>query len=92
MAEYGSVNFYMVVPSNMHSYEFTQHALHAINYCFSIFQIVDLSHRYVLSYVNILKYVPGTYYMERLIISKVTVDRSVLISALYENTFLYLEA
>ena len=37
---------------------------------------------YVLSYVNILKYLTGTYYMERLIIVKVAVDRLVLMSAL----------
>ena len=44
-------------------------------------QVANLSHRYVLSYVNILKYLPSTY-MERLIIARVAVDRSVLMSAL----------
>ena len=42
--------------------------------CLSIFNIANLSHRYALSYVNILKYLPGTYFMERLIIAKVTVN------------------
>ena len=55
--------------------------LHTVN-CSSTFKIVNLSHRHVLSYVNILKYLPGTYYMERLIIAKVAVNRSVLISVL----------
>ena len=50
--------------------------------CLSIFKVVNLSYRYVLSCVNILKYLPGTYYMERLIIAKVTIDRSILMSAL----------
>ena len=50
--------------------------------CLFTFKVVNLSHRYVLSFVNILKYPPGTYYMERLIIAKVTVDRSIIMSAL----------
>ena len=41
--------------------------------CLSIFKIVNLSYMYVLSYVNILKYFPDTYYMERPIIAKVAV-------------------
>ena len=55
--------------------------LHTIT-CLSIFKIVYLSHRYVLSYVNILKYFPGTYHKKRLILAKVTVDRSVLMNTL----------
>ena len=51
--------------------------------CSSTFEVVYLSHRYVLSYVNILNYLPGSYYMERLIIAKVAVDRSVLMSNLF---------
>ena len=50
--------------------------------CLSIFKVVNLSHRYVLSYVNVLKYLPGTYFMERLINAKLTADRSILMRAL----------
>ena len=56
--------------------------LHTITCLSSIFKIVNLSHRYVLSYVNILKYLPGTYYTERVIIAKVAVDRLVLMNGL----------
>ena len=41
--------------------------------CLSIFKIINLSHRYALSYVNILKNHPDTYYMGSLIMTKVTV-------------------
>ena len=86
-AEYGSVNFYM--PSNMHRCICTQYTLHTINFCLSIFQIVNLSHRYVLCYdVNILKYLSDTYYMECLIMTKVTIDRSILILVLEPNCLL----
>ena len=37
----------------------------------SKFKVVNLSHKYVLSYVNITKYLPDTYYKECLIMVKV---------------------
>ena len=57
--------------------------LHTIT-CLSIFKTFNLSHRYVLSYVNILKCLPDTYYTECLIMPKVTVyNRQVNINCRY---------
>jgi len=60
----------------------TQHTLHTINYCLSIFKIVNLSCWHVSFYVNTLNHLSCIRYLLCLIIAKLTVDRSVLIAAL----------
>ena len=58
----------------MHSCVCTQHTLHTINYCLSIFKIFNLSYRYVSFYVNIIKSSLDTHCLSCLIMTKVTMS------------------